>query len=222
MISRKELHEVLPEALSLHIFKLPTKYQKKLEQLLDNLLTESDYKHYTKIEGIELYSFSSLDKLEENNELEGNEFAIYIGKQMVLKGSAPENMHHEGKELFDFFDSIVSSISNIIDLWYEKIIEAQEINHAKLQELEAECDFEMLYTYYNFHDSPEAFFYLKKLATRYPYSRYGHRLQRIYKKGKPHWHKKSEKLANKLKISNTCEIYRAPLYWANSPSETAP
>ncbi|MCQ2593185.1 MAG: hypothetical protein MJ188_10430 [Treponema sp.] len=101
---------------------------------------------------------------------ESEMFRVLVGNESVMEGTIPE-------DLDDFYEMLKS----IINAWFPRIIEQQNITKEKLKELEYEgCNDELLFNYYYFFDNPRAFLYLKRLGKRYPKSSYGRRLRQAY------------------------------------------
>lgn len=191
MISDEELQEILPFPIKIIFYgededcdlfrkvtrdsfkKLTEKHNKKYKE---DTRMEEIARHYTDFTG-------------------GNAFEVYVGNEIVHKGSAPEQLEED--KLIEYFLSIVDITEKILDTWHDEIIKVQEENKIKLHELEAEEYYEMLYAYYSLRHDSKSFLYVKKLAERYPNSRYKNILRRIYKDGL-YGHKRSVPMRNKL------------------------
>lgn len=93
---------------------------------------------------------------------------------------------------------LYSIYEDILNIWHDKIIEVQKSNKLKLKQLEKEGYNEILFSYYNLQTDKRAFFYLKKLAERYPNSKYMDRLKRVYRSGYWGWHRRNPEMATKL------------------------
>ena len=93
---------------------------------------------------------------------------------------------------------LYSIYEDILNIWHDKIIEVQKSNKLKLKQFEKEGYNEILFTYYNFRLDKRSFFYLKKLAERYPNSRYMDKLKFVYRNGYRGWHRRSPEMVNKL------------------------
>lgn len=171
MISREELQETLPDPIRVEIF------EEDIDEdpghffiLINEKLEEHNERFCKKIDRVK----------QEIGDCEGlleNEFAIFVGNTMVLKGRVPD-------DIMNYDSYIAYEVATVLEVWHDRIIEVQEDNIAKLKELDAEGYDEMLYAYYyNVHNGRKMFFYLKKLATRYPHSKYMRRLIGAYKRG---------------------------------------
>lgn len=175
MISREELQETLPDPIRVEIF------EEGIEEdpghffiLIDEKLEEHNERFYKKI-GRVATGIGDFEGLSEN------EFAIFVGNTIVLKGRVPDDI---SCSYINYDSYIAYEVAMVLEVWHDRIIELQEDNIAKLKELDAEGYDEMLYAYYYYaHNRRKMFFYLKKLATRYPHSKYMRRLIGAYKRG---------------------------------------
>jgi hypothetical protein len=78
---------------------------------------------------------------------------------------------------------ILSLIEDHLNTWHDEIVMVQKANNAKLKDLEEDGYDELLYAYYHFNFNKKALVYLKKLAKRYPHSKYKDKLCRAYRLG---------------------------------------
>lgn len=171
MISYEELQKILPDPVRVEIFEEDIDEDpSQFFILINEKLEEHNERFYKKIDRVK----------QEIGDCEGlleNEFAIFVGNTMVLKGRVPD-------DIMNYDSYIAYEVATVLEVWHDRIIEVQEDNIAKLKELDAEGYDEMLYAYYYYaHNRRKMFFYLKKLATRYPHSKYMRRLIGAYKRG---------------------------------------
>ena len=70
-----------------------------------------------------------------------------------------------------------------MSVWHDKIIKIQEANKRTLEKYKADQYDEMVYAYYSYRtdDEHSVFQYLKRLAERYPNSRYMNSFNRQYR-----------------------------------------
>jgi len=135
--------------------------------------------------------------VEDDEELSNNEYAIYVGCEKVSNGKSPDCSTIELLE--KFYNSVISSTKEVLDIWHDKIIEIQEDNKLTLQLLEEKEEYEILFQHYLFIRHKKAFALLKKLNNIYPGNRYYRRiLRKIYNTGYEGWHKRSPKLVKKI------------------------
>ena len=117
--------------------------------------------------------------------------ALHKGKVNRLRQKNQKN-ENQNKE---FWTSFLSLVEGILNIWHDEIIKAQKDNDAKLKKIKEEGYDEFLFAYYYFNNDTKFFMYLKRLATRYPNSRYA---KSVY--GSGHRKKKNKyKIRTKLK-----------------------
>lgn len=198
MISYDEVEEILPCPVKLEIYCNATHFHYANPDSLKIVLKNHNAKHSKQINSFPAHFISG-------KHLAMNEFAIYVGENIVHKGKAPEEIDSIADEM-DFLKSITHIAEDVLNIWHDRIIEFQEDNKCKIKKYEEEEYDEMLYAYYLIHSDKKAFCYLKKLATRYPNSGYMRKLRSTYRQGLHGWHKKSEAMARKVskRINGEC------------------
>ena len=141
-----------------------------LKRCCNELLNNHNKKYNTKVESIGWFSYP-----EEDGILENNEFRISVGSEVVQFGRFPDACRFEDfKDTEAFYKKITSIAESIRSVWHDKIIKIQEANKRTL---------EMVYAYYFYRtdDKHTIFLYLKRLAERYPNSRYMNSFNRQYR-----------------------------------------
>lgn len=204
MISSNQLEKVLPWGIKIRINCNTGLFDcfatKKISELKDRHNMGYDEENIVKFIRI---SFN-------NSGLDYNEFAIYVGDKIIYTGKGPDTEDETDSlifDLYDFYMSIVNLLESTLKIWHDKIIEIQKANELKLKELEAEGYDEMLYSYYHFISHKRAFYYLKRLAERYPNSAYMRKLKRIYRIGKKGLHRKNLIMCAKLEKIEDAEYF---------------
>ena len=199
MFSEDEIREILPYPIRLEIYCNETFLEMGVIELIKELRKKHNKNRDSKIESI------SVDYINKDyvRYIENNKFKIYVGNQLIHEGKVSSLIDNNLKLCEKFYTSLVSLIEGILNIWHDEIIKVQKENGAKLKELEEEGYDELLYAYYHFNSDKKAFIYLKKLATRYPNSKYMKKLVRIYRLGlhesKPKLWKKKDKSTNRGK-----------------------
>ena len=135
-----------------------------------------------------------------------NEFKIYVGRKLMHEGREPSLTPKTEKVGDEFYMSILSLIEGNLNTWHDEIIKVQEENEAKLKDFEEEEYNELLFSYYYFNFDKKAFIYLKKLANRYPHSKYMDKLCRAYRAGS-YGLKKSKRIFRKRKIKRLAKNF---------------
>lgn len=194
MLSKDKLLEVFSQTFKIEICVKPRLTKNFIKKSIKELLIRHNEKYDTEIEDINISFF---DEYEDT--LEYNDCRILVGDEVVQCIKAPD-LSGEFKS-DDYYNSIISITEQILDLWHDKIIEIQDENLRKLESFIEDEYYEIVYAYYSlFQPEKNGFKYLKKLATRYPNSKYMERLIFIYRKGKNNWHRGNKKLYEKLTI----------------------
>ncbi len=143
-------------------------------------LLNNHNKNYTKkIERIFWFPYP-----EEEGILENNKFRISVGSEVVQFGKFPDACRFEDfKDTEDFYKKITSIAELVMNLWHDKIIKIQEANIRTLEKFKVSQYDEMVYAYYYYRtdDKHTSFLYLKRLAERYPNSRYMNAFNRQYR-----------------------------------------
>lgn len=201
MISHEEVEELLPCPIKIEICCDPDDFKNSVQDSFKDLLIKHNKNYDTKIEHI-VRHYNQEDEDEEFPILEYNECRIFVGKEIVQCIKCPDIKTSElslsiPQSISDYYKSIVPITEQILNIWHDRIIEIQEENNIKLEKYMLDEYDEILYAYYSIRSDSRAFMYLKKLATRYPNSRYKNILRRIYKNGL-YGHKKNIALANKI------------------------
>lgn len=194
MLSIEEVEEVLPCPIKIEICCEAENFRITVGDSFKNLLEKHNKKYETKIEYIARHY---IDEYLEDTDYGHNEFKIFVGKELIYSGSGP-NIFEETPELNEsFYMSLIPITEGILKTYHEKIIELQEENKKTLAKYEEERYDEMLYAYYRRSDG-KAFQYLKRLATRYPNSKYMNKLHRVYRNGLYGWHRRNPAMTIKL------------------------
>lgn len=188
MITKEELEESLPFPVKIVICCVPRDFRMAVNDSFQEMLDRHNENYESKIDHVFRFYVDTDDN---ELELEYNEFEIYIGKDLVYKGKGPALFDTTPYEDECFYNSIVTIMEGILNASHDRIIKVQEENYRKIEQFEDEEYYEMLYAYYNFRINSKAFFYLKKLATRYPNSEYMTKLRRVYRRGRPGWHRRN-------------------------------
>ena len=201
MISHEEVEELLPCPIKIEICCDPDDFKNSVQDSFKDLLIKHNKNYDTKIEHI-VRHYNQEDEDEEFPILEYNECRIFVGKEIVQCIKCPNIKTSElslsiPQSISDYYKSIVPITEQILNIWHDRIIEIQEENNINLEKYMLDEYDEILYAYYSIRSDSRAFMYLKKLATRYPNSRYKNILRRIYKNGL-YGHKKNITLANKI------------------------
>ena len=201
MISHEEVEELLPCPIKIEICCDPDDFKNSVQDSFKDLLIKHNKNYDTKIEHI-VRHYNQEDEDEEFPILEYNECRIFVGKEIVQSIKCPDIKISElslsiPQSISDYYKSIVPITEQILNIWHDRIIEIQEENNINLEKYMLDEYDEILYAYYSIRSDSRAFMYLKKLATRYPNSRYKNILRRIYKNGL-YGHKKNITLANKI------------------------
>ena len=150
-----------------------------LPKYYHKLLNNHNKKYNTKVESIGWVSYP-----EEEGILENNEFRISVGSEVVQFGKFPDACRFEDfKDAEAFYKKITSIAESIMSVWHDKIIKIQEENKKMLEKYKADQYDEMVYAYYYYRTNDEhtIFLYLKRLAERYPNSRYMNAFNRQYR-----------------------------------------
>ena len=150
-----------------------------LKRCCNELLNNHNKKYNTKVESIGWFSYP-----EEDGILENNEFRISVGSEVVQFGIFPDACRFEDfKDAEAFYKKITSIAESIMSVWHDKIIKIQEANKRTLEKYKADQYDEMVYAYYSYRtdDEHSVFQYLKRLAERYPNSRYMNSFNRQYR-----------------------------------------
>lgn len=152
-----------------------------LKRCCNELLDNHNKKYNTKVERESIGWFSYP---EEDGILENNEFRISVGSEVVQFGIFPDACRFEDfKDAKAFYKKITSIAESIMSVWHDKIIKIQEANKRTLEKYKADQYDEMVYAYYFYRtdDKHTIFLYLKRLAERYPNSRYMKACNRQYR-----------------------------------------
>lgn len=150
-----------------------------LKKCCNELLNKHNKKYNTKVESIGWFSYP-----EEEGVLENNEFRISVGSEVVQFGRFPDACRFEDfKDAKAFYKKIISIAELVMSVWHDKIIKIQEANKRTLEKFKVAQYDEMVYAYYSCRtdDKHTIFLYLKRLAERYPNSRYMKACNRQYR-----------------------------------------
>lgn len=189
MFSENEIREILPCPIRIEICSAT--FFLCIHDLIKKLREKYNKNRDTKIENI------IVDYIEEDllANLEYNQFKIYVGKKLIHEGIAPFLIEKNENQNKEFWTSFLSLVEGILNIWHDEIIKVQKDNDAKLKKIKEEGYDELLFAYYHFNNDKKSFMYLKRLATRYPNSRYA---KSVY--GSGHRKKKNKyKIRTKLK-----------------------
>lgn len=192
MISLKEIEENLPFPIKIVLYcdyDDCDDFLMLCSDSIKNLLNGHNRKYDTKIDSVKVHCAMDYESSDDENLLEKKGYHICVGNEVVHSMDCTES---------EYYKSVLENLKPILSIWHEKIIEVQKSNELKIQQYEDEDYHEMLYGYYSMNDNKKAFLYLKKLASRYPHSKYRNKSQKIYRFGLYGWHKRSP--ASSLKI----------------------
>lgn len=193
MLSFEEIEEALPIPIKIEICCNPDDFNMAIQDSIKTLLSDHNKNYETKIENIIIHYISFEDKI-----LNHNECRICIGKEDIhfMKGLDLIEDSHELSE--EYYRSIINLAEAVLKTWHEKIIGIQNENELKLAQFKIDGYDELLYGYYCIRHERKAFEYLKKLAARYPNSKYVNQLRHVYRTGLYGWHKRNDKLSKKM------------------------
>lgn len=183
MFSREEIMEILPEPIRIEVCCYGDFPSNDVINLLNEIRERHNKNHNTKIKNIRIRGYFFDEYEIAKSQIEYNEFKIYVGRKLMHEGIEPSLTLKTEKVGDEFYMPILSLIEDNLNTWHDEIIKAQEENDAKLKELEEEGYDELLYAYYHFNSNKKALIYLKKLAKRYPHSKYKDKLCRAYRVG---------------------------------------
>lgn len=202
MISLKKVEELLPCPIKIEICCDFEEFKSVVQNSLKDLRLKHNKNYDTKIEYIRV-QFIQADEDNDFSMKENKECRIFVGKDVVQYIKCPEINTNEisdkiTQNISYYYWSIVNITEQILKIWHDKIIEVQKQNESKVKQFEQEGYDEILFSYYNLRTDKRAFFYLKKLAERYPNSKYMDRLKRVYRSGYWGWHRRNPEMATKL------------------------
>ena len=200
MINPEEIEELLPFPIKVEICCDSTDFKTIVKNSFSEILTRHNKNYETKIGHIIRHYLDEDDSL-----MERNDCCIFVGKEVVQYIKFPNSDTSEeydgfSQQVVDYYWSIISITEKVLDTWHDKIVEIQEENNSKLEKYKLDGYDEILYGYYLLHSDAKAFQHLKKLATRYPNSKYMNRLRRVYRLGSNGWHRKNRSLSYKIDI----------------------
>lgn len=193
MLSLEQVEEFLLCPIKIEIICDSDEFKIAVQNLFTELINEHNKKHKQKIDHIVRHQY---------REDVNNECRIFVGKEVVQYIKCPKINNFGAfdklsQNILDFCSFFATSIEQMLDLWHEKMVEIQEENKIKIKGFQEENYNEMLYAYYSVRSDPKAFQYLKKLAIRYPNSKYMVILRRTYRFGL-YGQRKNANLADKL------------------------
>ena len=181
MLTFEDVEKIVPHPVKLEIGCDSGNFKCTFGDELIKVLENHNKKYDTKIECIPKHFW---DLEDEDCKLQWNEYEIYVGNELIYKGTVLAELDSRLKE--------------VLNSWHDKIVELQEENKRKIEQFEQDGYDELLYIYYRMRAENKAFCYLKRLASRYPNSIYRNTLRRVYRQGLYGWHAKSISLARKL------------------------
>jgi hypothetical protein len=183
MFSREEIMKILPSPIRIEVCCYGDFPSDDVINLLNEIRERHNKNHDTKIENIRLRGYFFDEYEIAKSHIDYNEFKIYVGRKLIHEGREPSLTPKTEKVGDEFYMPILSLIEDHLNTWHDEIIMVQKANNAKLKDLEEDGYDELLYAYYHFNFNKKALVYLKKLAKRYPHSKYKDKLCRAYRLG---------------------------------------
>ncbi len=183
MFSREEIMKILPRPIRIEVCCYGDFPSDDVINLLNEIRERHNKNHDTKIENIRLRGYFFDEYEIAKSHIDYNEFKIYVGRKLIHEGREPSLTPKTEKVGDEFYMPILSLIEDHLNTWHDEIVMVQKANNAKLKDLEEEEYDELLYAYYHFNSNKKALIYLKKLAKRYPHSKYKEKLCRAYRLG---------------------------------------
>lgn len=183
MFSREEIMKILPDPIRIEVCCYGDFPSDDVINLLNEIRERHNKNHDTKIENIRLRGYFFDEYEIAKSHIDYNEFKIYVGRKLMHEGREPSLTPKTEKVGDEFYMPILYLTKDILDPWHDEIIMVQKANNAKLKDLEEDGYDELLYAYYHFNSNKKALIYLKKLAKRYPHSKYKDKLCRAYRLG---------------------------------------
>ena len=183
MFSREEIMKILPDPIRIEVCCYGDFPSDDVINLLNEIRERHNKNHDTKIENIRLRGYFFDEYEIAKSYIDYNEFKIYVGRKLIHEGREPSLTEKTEKIGDEFYMPILSLTKDILDPWHDEIVMVQKANNAKLKDLEEDGYDELLYAYYHFNSNKKALIYLKKLAKRYPHSKYKDKLCRAYRVG---------------------------------------
>ena len=183
MFSREEIMKILPSPIRFEVCCYGDFPSDDVINLLNEIRERHNKNRDTKIENIRLRGYFFDEYEIAKSHIDYNEFKIYVGRKLIHEGREPSLTPKTEKVGDEFYIPILSLIEDHLNTWHDEIVKAQEANNAKLKDLEEDGYDELLYAYYHFNFNKKALVYLKKLAKRYPHSKYKDKLCRAYRLG---------------------------------------
>lgn len=194
MVDFDYVQELLPIPVRVHVcFEHYDYMVKQLSEQLKQIKTEHNKGKEFPVNFVLL----DYDSPEWCDDINRNEYKIFIGSKQIQSFTGdPSN--EELSYIWNLISQIPNAVKGVLDAWHDEIVALQKINAEKIRELEEQKYDEVLYAYYHIINDKKAFLYLKRLAERYPNSKYCNRLRRIYRVGLKNWHEQNLSLAYKL------------------------
>ncbi len=183
MFSREEIMKILPRPIRIEVCCYGDFPSDDVINLLNEIRERHNKNHDTKIENIRLRGYFFDEYEIAKSHIDYNEFKIYVGRKLIHEGREPSLTPKTEKVGDEFYMPILSLIEDHLNTWHDEIVMVQKANNAKLKDFEEEEYDELLYAYYHFNSNKKALIYLKKLAKRYPHSKYKDKLCRAYRLG---------------------------------------
>jgi hypothetical protein len=183
MFSREEIMKILPSPIRIEVCCYGDFPSDDVINLLNEIRERHNKNHDTKIENIRLRGYFFDEYEIAKSHIDYNEFKIYVGRKLIHEGREPSLTPKTEKVGDEFYMPILSLIEDHLNTWHDEIVMVQKANNAKLKDLEEDGYDELLYAYYHFNFNKKALVYLKKLAKRYPHSKYKDKLCRAYRLG---------------------------------------
>jgi hypothetical protein len=183
MFSREEIMKILPSPIRIEVCCYGDFPSDDVINLLNEIRERHNKNHDTKIENIRLRGYFFDEYEIAKSHIDYNEFKIYVGRKLIHEGREPSLTPKTEKVGDEFYMPILSLIEDHLNTWHDEIVMVQKANNAKLKDLEEDGYDELLYAYYHFNFNKKALVYLKKLAKRYPHSKYKDKLCRAYRVG---------------------------------------
>lgn len=183
MFSREEIMKILPDPIRIEVCCYGDFPSDDVINLLNEIRERHNKNHDTKIENIRLRGYFFDEYEIAKSHIDYNEFKIYVGRKLIHEGREPSLTEKTEKIGDEFYMPILSLIEDHLNTWHDEIVMVQKANNAKLRALEEDGYDELLYAYYHFNFNKKALVYLKKLAKRYPHSKYKDKLCRAYRLG---------------------------------------
>lgn len=182
-----DVEDLLPSPIKMVINASADEFYMYNGDGFDEVLNEHNKNHDEKIKEVFVLF---VDGLEQPYLLEPNYYEIYVGEDNILSGYMPDA---------ESYENVSKLIQFVLDSYHDQIIEAQHQLEKLLEDYEMDNFDELLYSYYRIHDNKRTFYFLKRLAEKYPASYYVNTLRRVYATGLNKMHPRNPALARKIR-----------------------